>query len=229
MPQAKNCALEVTQTMPGKVIRLRFGIYKVSTDLIPPDVAYQQMLSYRPSALETVQYALQRERELGRKKRRNVLKDKLFQPYFDSSIDSFNSKHERTGAFLRAPKGKRRIGAYIDKKGNKRYARGVQFGIYDKVISDDVRLPLTYGGKIVEWNELGLPAEISEGREPHVWHLLVDEDKKEVGVVFGGGMYDGEDGWCLHFNAGWGRSHSDEDAAFRLVHGSVEDYEYPTL
>lgn len=228
MPAARKCTLEVTQTFPGRVIRLPSGIYRVSEGLIPaPNTTYKQMLKmvptgYRLSALETVQYALQREKELGRN-RRNVLNDDLFVVYFDGSTI------ERTGAFLRAPKGKGKIGAYVDKKGNRRYARGVRFGIYDKIVSDDLKLPLTKGGKIVEFDDNGLPAEISEGNEPHVWHLSVNENEKEVGVILGGVWCGDEGDWCLYFDASWPRSDSLEGAAFRLVQGSIEDYEYPKM
>ncbi len=229
MPKAKECKLEVTQKIPGRVIRLPEGTYNISADLTPaPDTTYRQMLKmvpegYRPSALEVVRYALQREKELKKRGKdpKGVVNDKLFDRYFDNPV------WERTGAFFRAPKGKKKIGAYIDKDGDKRYARGVRFGVYDKIVSEDVRLPLTHGGVIVELDDNGLPAEISEGKEPHVWHLLVDEKEQEVGVILGGGGYYGEGGRYLDFAASWSRSSSIGSAAFRIVQGSVEDYEFP--
>src|SRR3989344_429911 len=101
MPQSKKCTLEVTQTVPGRVIRLPSGTYDVSEKLFPaPDMTYKQMIKmvpagYRPSALEVVQYALQREKEFKKqgKNRRRVLDDMLFASYF-----GYTPKFERTGA-----------------------------------------------------------------------------------------------------------------------------------
>ncbi len=233
MPIAKGCTLEAIQKFPGRIIRLPEGTYNVSTGLFPaPDTTYRQMLKmvpegYRPSALETVRYALQREKELKKRGKdpRKILDDSLFDRY----VDSDNPKWERTGAFFRAPKGKKKIGAYVDKDGDKRYARGVRFGIYDKIVSDDIRLPLTQGGKIVAWDDNGLPAEISTGNEPHVWHLSVNEEEQEVGVILRGDWCSDEGDWCLNFSAAWSRSDSNEDATFRIVQGSIEDYEMSKL
>ena len=208
----------------------------VSTNLVhAPNASYEQMLSMLPKGYrmgvpsDTVSELLRLEKQYAAKGEspREALKDSLFATF----VEGRPYKWERTHVFLRAIKGVGNLGAYkeTDDKGRE-YLRG-DFGIGEKVVAEGVRLPNTRGGKVVEWNEaLGIPAVVSDGNEPnHTTHLYVNPDLSEVAVDLCGYWYSGEQGRCLGFDAGWGRSDSNEDAAFRLVQGSLDDLLLPIV
>ncbi|MBI4162500.1 MAG: hypothetical protein HY513_02360 [Candidatus Aenigmarchaeota archaeon] len=207
----------------------------ISTDLVDaPEATYDKMLSmvpdgYRIGLLEPIAELRRLEeaaREAG-KSVREALKDQLFARF----ITDNPFRWERTGAFLRAPKGAKKLCAYVDSDADGRKYVRADFGIGDKVVAEGVRFPLSHGGIVVEINPvLLIPAVVANGKEPnHTMHTRLSPDLQEVGLALSGYWYDGEDDRCLNFDACWPRSYSYEDAAFRVVQGLLDEVPLPSV
>lgn len=194
-----------------------------------PNATYAQAVllvpaGYRMSTLDEIAYLMQREVQLKGegKSPREALKDPLFARQIEGNPYRWNWTH----VALRAPEGKDVFPFDII---NGRKYRIADYVIGDKVVAQDVRVPVSQGGKVVIVDPvLRIPVEVSNGNEPqHTMHWYFDpenyDEKKEVAVRLGGGWSrDGHVG-CLSLVASFGRSLVLSDASFRGFQGSLDE------
>jgi len=184
---------------------------------------------YRMSVLEEIDHLIELESRMKAegKSPREALEDPLFKNFIRGNPYLW----EWTLVAFRAPEGTEDFTRYTEKDGQGReYARG-DYLIDDRVVAEGVLIPVSRGGKVVEWNRpLRIPAVVSEGSEPgHTTHHYFDPEKPEVAVELHGDWHDVEHDRCLAFDAYFGRSSSNSYDAFRVFQGSLDYVTLPTV
>lgn len=185
---------------------------------------------YRMADSEIIAYLAQRTEELKAEGRnpREVLED----PLFDRQIRGEPYVWEHTNRQLRPPNGAEDFTGFVehDKQGRKYSRVDVYSG--DRCIAKGALMPWGWGSKVVEINPaLGMPSVVSDGQEPqHVMHSYFKPERSEVAVVLAMRLarrraYDR----CLGFRASYGRSNAASGGGFRLVQGSLDDIQLPTV
>ncbi len=206
---------------------------RCSTGLVHTGKNYGNSLAlvpegFRMSDLEEISYLIQLEEQL--KKEGKSPREALNDPVFERSMKS-PYRWGWTHRAFSAPKGKDKLSAYTEKDAQGRAYVRADMLRGDTIIAEDVAVPVSHGGKVVEWNTaLRIPAIVSEGTEPdHTAHHWLNTELQEAAVVLGDCWHRDGRGRCLGFGAVFGRSGAGSGGAFRLFEGSLDGLPVPSV